>query len=53
MTESEIIEQFGGDKQIMEIWRSFLVHNKWVEHPNEKWEVTLKGREWIEKRSGK
>jgi hypothetical protein len=52
-SEQEIVDLFEGDKQIVEIWTSFLAHNKWMEHPDGKWEVTTKGNEWIEKRSEK
>ena len=50
-SEKEIVELFEGDVQIVEIWTSFLVHNRWMEHPDGKWEVTPKGKEWIERRS--
>ena len=52
-SETEIVELFGGDKQIVDIWMNFLVHNHWMEHPNGKWQVTPKGKEWIERRSQK
>lgn len=53
MTEKEIIERFEDDQQIVEIWKSFLIHNRWIEHPDGKWEVTPKGAEWIQKVSNK
>jgi hypothetical protein len=53
ISEKEIMEQFGGDEQIVQIWISFLFHNGWVEHPDGRWQATIKGKEWIAKRSTK
>ena len=52
MTEEEVIEKFDGDTQIVEIWKSFLIHNGWMNHPDGKWEVTPKGKGWIQKKVG-
>ncbi|MEW6603657.1 MAG: hypothetical protein AB1351_03075 [Thermoproteota archaeon] len=52
-SEKEIIELFGNDKQIVDIWMNFLAHNRWMEHPNGHWQVTAKGKMWIAKRSQK
>jgi hypothetical protein len=49
-SENEIVDLFKGDQQIVQIWTSFLAHNHWMEHPDGKWEVTPKGKEWIERR---
>jgi hypothetical protein len=47
--ENEIIEQFEGDEQLVQIWISFLFHNRWMEHPNGKWQASNKGKEWIKR----
>ncbi|HEX7031992.1 MAG TPA: hypothetical protein VF172_03230 [Nitrososphaera sp.] len=49
MSESEIVELFRGDEQLVDIWRSFLLHNHWIEQVDGKWAVTKKGKEWIGK----
>lgn len=49
MTDSDIIDLFKGDKQLVEIWKSFMIHNHWMEKPDGKWIVTTKGEDWIEK----
>ena len=37
MSESEIAELFEGDRQLVKLWRSFIIHNKWVnQSPNGK-----------------
>jgi hypothetical protein len=28
--DEKIIEQFNGDKQLATMWKSFVLHNKWV-----------------------
>jgi hypothetical protein len=28
--EEKIIEQFNGDKQLATMWKSFVLHNKWI-----------------------
>ena len=53
MHEGDIIEQFGGDEQLVQLWISFLLHNRWMEHPDGKWEATEKGKMWIVKRRPK
>jgi hypothetical protein len=50
ISEKEIIEQFGGDEQLVQIWILFLFHNSWMEHPDGRWQATDKGKEWIAKR---
>jgi hypothetical protein len=49
LSGSEIIDLFQGDKQLVEIWKAFLIHNRWMEHPDGKWIITDKGKEWIMK----
>ena len=48
-SRDEIVKEFDGDEQIVEIWTSFLAHNGWMSHPDGRWEVTAKGKMWIEK----
>jgi hypothetical protein len=40
---------FEGDKQLVEIWISFLHANHWMDKPDSKYVVTEKGRTWINK----
>jgi hypothetical protein len=47
--ESEIVELFQGDKQLVDIWKSFLIHIKWINQPDSKFEVTDKGKEVMRK----
>lgn len=46
----QIIQEFDGDSQLVEIWTNFLVHNHWIKN-NELGEMTVteKGRLWIRK----
>ena len=46
----QIIQEFDGDSQLVEIWTNFLVHNHWIKN-NELGErtATEKGRLWIRK----
>jgi hypothetical protein len=46
-TEEQIVERFEGDEQLVKMWTLFLFHNRWIEHPDGRWETTGKGREWI------
>ena len=52
MKESEIVELFGGDMQLVMLWRSFIIHNKWINKSpttDGKWEITNKGKEMVKK----
>lgn len=48
--DDQIIKEFEGDSQLVEIWTNFLVHNHWIKN-NELGEMTVteKGRLWIRK----
>ena len=48
--DDQIIQEFDGDGQLVEIWTNFLVHNHWITN-NELGEMTVteKGRFWIRK----
>jgi hypothetical protein len=44
----KIIEQFSGDKQLATMWKSFVVHNKWVTIDSQgRYVMTKKGSQWI------
>ena len=47
MSESEIMDLFHGDRQLVDIWTSFLLHNHWMDKPDGKFIVSDKGKEWI------
>lgn len=45
-----IIEQFNGDKQLAMMWRSFVIHNKWVTiNSHGRYVITEKGNRWRSK----
>lgn len=45
--EEKIIEQFNGDKQLAMMWRSFVIHNKWVtRNSHGRYVITEKGNLW-------
>ena len=29
-TADQIVDRFGGDRQLVAIWTSFLIHNQWI-----------------------
>jgi len=55
MTNSKIVELFQGDRQLVQLWMSFMRHNEWIrhdkltDHSDDKWVVTDKGKEMIKK----
>ena len=51
VSESEIVELFQGDRLLVDIWKSFLIHNQWLnQRPvDPELEVTAIGNEWIRK----
>ena len=49
--EKEIIELFGGDSELVATWRSFLMHNHWMEKRDGKWFATKKGEKRTERYS--
>jgi hypothetical protein len=45
--DEKIIEQFNGDKQLAMMWRSFVIHNKWVIiNSHGRYVITEKGNRW-------
>lgn len=52
-----IVENFGGDMQLVEIWTNFLIHNHWIEKievdaGRARYVVTDKGRDWLHRIDG-
>jgi hypothetical protein len=49
-SEDELIEQLDGDRQLVDMWVNFLVHNHWIvnDGSSDGWIITGKGRRWIE-----
>jgi predicted transcriptional regulator len=46
----QIIQEFDGDRQLVEMWTNFLVHNHWIKKNKlGKMMVTEKGSLWIRK----
>jgi hypothetical protein len=45
-SRQEIAEAFHGDKQLVDMWIMFLVHNHWIVSGPE-WHSTSKGRIWL------
>ena len=45
-TPAEIAEQFNGDKQLVDMWVSFVRHNHWVKYDSRtnRWAMTAKGQ---------
>ena len=42
--KEDIVFEFGGDAQLVDMWISFLKHNKWIERNRDgEWSVTEKG----------
>lgn len=53
----EIADNFDGDKQLVEIWTNFLIHNHWIEKievdaGGARYLVTDKGRDWLHRIEG-
>ncbi len=50
-SEDKIVQHFAGDKQLATMWKSFVLHNKWVTINSQgRYVITAKGREWIRRR---
>lgn len=53
-SKDEIVKQFEGDEQLVDIWMSFIKHNHWIEQNEfQEWFVTEKGKSWASKLDGK
>lgn len=47
-SEDKIIQHFNGDKQLAIMWKSFVLHNKWVTINSQgRYVITEKGKQWI------
>jgi hypothetical protein len=44
--KEEIVIALGGDDQLVSMWISFLLHNRWITEGGEGWSVTAKGTNW-------
>jgi hypothetical protein len=44
----EIVDRFGGDVQLVDMWLSFLKHNHWLYYEKEKrcWLMTQRGEQY-------
>ena len=45
-SEEQIVRMLGGDEQLFDMWKSFLLHNQWMEETMQGWSVTAKGLIW-------
>lgn len=43
----DIIEDFGGDEQLVSMWINFLIHNRWIKKEGYLWTSTNKGELWL------
>jgi hypothetical protein len=49
-SNEQIVQKFDGDKQLVDMWMSFVKHNHWIEKDRlGQWQLTEKGREWARK----
>ncbi len=50
-TADQIVDRFDGDRQLVEIWTNFLVHNQWIKlevnNGIARYVATNKGIEWL------
>ena len=48
--KEEIVIEFGGDSQLVDMWILFLEHNRWMEKgANGRWSLAAKGQQWAGK----
>lgn len=43
MMQEEIVGLFGGDKELVDAWRLFFIHNKWLIKSGNRFRATGKG----------
>lgn len=48
-TTDGLVKDFDGDQQLVDIWLSFLLHNRWIEQKGGQFVATEKGRGWAKK----
>ena len=54
-SKEQLVKEFDNDEQLVSMWISFLLHNRWMINDNpdkEHWVITDKGRDWIDKYDG-
>lgn len=49
-SRDEVVEDLKGDKQLVDLWMNFLIHNHWItlDTPSKEWVLTEKGKRWID-----
>ena len=45
-SKEDIVRRLEGDKQLVDMWISFLRHNHWIEETVKGWSITTKGAAW-------
>ena len=49
-TADQIVDKFKGDRQLVEIWTNFLIHNHWIERTNAGgFSATGRGKDWVDR----
>jgi hypothetical protein len=55
-SKEQLVKEFDGDEQLVSMWISFLLHNRWMLKENGRkmynkdyWVITDKGQDWIDK----
>ena len=49
-SEYQIADRFNGDKQLVRMWKCFLIHNRWIEKKSAGgWQITSRGVEAMNK----
>lgn len=49
--EEHIASTLNDDRQLVNMWMSFLRHNKWITFEGSQWSMTAKGAEWLRSRT--
>jgi hypothetical protein len=44
----DMIPDFNGDKELVKMWVLFLHHNHFMNQQGERWQLTDKGRFWLQ-----
>jgi hypothetical protein len=45
-SEENTVSMLGGDKQLFDMWKSFLKHNHWITETMQGYSTTAKGAMW-------
>jgi predicted transcriptional regulator len=54
-SKKQLVKDFDGDEQLVSMWMSFLLHNRWMikdDPEKDHWVTTDKGQDWIDKYEG-